>query len=102
MALFAARLRPQNFQNTRNISAMKIAPPTPHTTPITVFRVCILMPSLVLALLSTGEAVVVGMEDDTEEMVCTEPSEDVWVMTTVVASGVKVLVSSGISASVVC
>lgn len=43
---------------TRNTSARKMAPPTPQTTPMTVVRVCELMPPLEVELLAfTGVAV---------------------------------------------
>lgn len=59
--LRADLLRPQNFQKTRNTRPIKIAPPTPTTTPMTVLRVWALMPDEVSGELSIGAAVLVGI-----------------------------------------
>lgn len=60
-ALRADLLRPQNFQKTMKTRAMNMAPPTPTTTPMTVLRVCGLIPDEVFGELSIGVAVFVGI-----------------------------------------
>lgn len=60
-ALRADLLRPQNFQKTIKTRAMNMAPPTPTTTPMTVLRVCGLIPDEVFGELSIGVAVFVGI-----------------------------------------
>lgn len=62
-ALREDRLRPQNFQKTMKMRPRKMAPPIPTTTPMTVFFVFVLMPDSVSGVLSTGEAVLVGIRD---------------------------------------
>lgn len=68
-ALREDRLRPQNFQKTMKMRPRKMAPPTPTTTPMTVFFVFVLMPDSVSGVSSIGDAVLVGIRDVATEVV---------------------------------
>lgn len=91
----AALRRPQNFQKTRKTRARKMAPPTPHTTPMTVRRVDALIPPPVLGSVLMGCAVFVGTR-----VVLTFVLETAWPSIVVTKTVVYACVATSVMGSV--